>query len=283
MKKLTKLLLLIFTMVFIASCGKNNSSGSSSASPATGGGTTTTTDNFYADGSNSFGDFEKLKDFYLQKDFNTNLANGTIVYHIGPAFGAKTSSTYIKASFSACISLFGIGLNKGCYNSGNSVNSQYQQIVNNGEYKIIDSVDANANSLRVATGSSGSNFLFSSQSFNSNTRRFREMLNTDNLAVRKVVVTKANVTLADGSKLDADFVEYFYTNNSKKRFVLAPSLPHIANPVATVDDYGNFTGLLNNVGTLKIKSIQVIGHDVQVDIYTGEVRISNKGTSTYTL
>ena len=272
MRNVTKLILMGVMILSLVSCGKKNESG--------GGSSSSSSSDWYNQGSgnNGYGDYNTLKNYYNTKSLSSGTSSNMVIYHIGSAFGGTgfSNNNSFEFDFGFCINLFGVL--KGDCNQYNPTNSLID-IVNKGEYKVIKAVSSSSLTIDVANGVSGNSFTFSPYTFNRSDSLFREMLNLDNIAVQKAVVSKATVYLTNGTKIDADYVEYFFndTNQTVKGYVLSPDLPVLANPIAVTKNY-DLTGVLNFAGSKTIRSISVNVHDLQYDYMTNEYRVITIGS-----
>ncbi|MBT4722776.1 hypothetical protein HOB30_03380, partial [Candidatus Falkowbacteria bacterium] len=82
-------------------------------------------------------------------------------------------------------------------------------------------------------------------------------------------VTDAN---GNNTRIDADFVEYFFTDSSIRGYVISQNLPSLANPIAvtanTVYDTHELTGALSFSGVNTVKSISVQTHRLNYTFQT---------------
>lgn len=282
MKNLMKLLLMLAMTFAIASCAKEDEGGSSKAVPAPPvvDPTPTVTDDFYSSSSAEFGSFDKLKDYYMNKSFDTGSVDGQIVYHIGPEYGMQTSGGSFNFDF--CINFFGSTIGD-CDDVGNT--TILQGIVDNGKYKVVTSANASGVSYNEADSVENDQFVFEPRNLDQTSESFSEMLNLDNQPVIKVLVSKADITLSDGSKVNGDLVEYFYSQGGPENeaFIISKDLPMLANPVAIFNATGSAQGALNNVGNKLIKSVSAMKHSVQYNFITGETTVVEAGPIGLTL
>lgn len=280
MRNLVKILMLVAMIFVLAACGKENESGSGSS----GGSSSDDWYNQDQSGQN-YGDYNKLKNYYNSKSLASGVSNNMVVYHLGQAFGGTSlGSSSSSFEFGFCFNFFG-ELKGDCdqYTGGTNLYS----IVEKGEYKVVKSASAGSLNIDVATSVSGNMFQFTNGSFNRNDTLFRDMLNLDNRAVAKVVITEAQVYLTSGKKIAADYVEYFYDDGSQDvdGYVLSSELPIIANPVAVTNNY-DLEGILSFAGNNTIKSVTVNIHDLQPyqGVENGQwveyYKVINRGTRT---
>ena len=102
------------------------------------------------------------------------------------------------------------------------------------------------------------------------------MLNLSSKAVAKVVISKANVQvrhtdnngkITSKNTIVADYVEYFFMDNTVEGFVLSKELPLLANPVAITKNH-DLVGALSVSGNYKITGISVMTHTIRVNPYS---------------
>ena len=262
MRKLSKLFTLGAIILALVSCGKENASG--------GGDSTTSTTTITSSGTN-YTDFSTMRSAYQGIALNSGLSVDMPIYHVGSAFGASSYSGSFDFSF--CVSLFGY-TSDGCSSSSNS---QLGQIISQGEYKVIDSMSASQVNISVASDYDNYGFLYDSKVFDRNDDYYLEMLNLDGRSVRKIVISKANVTLSTGGTINADYVEYFYNDGSVNGYVLSTAFPILANPLAITENY-SFTGALKLAGSKSIRSISVTTHQVvyswSTNAYTSQAYVT---------
>lgn len=277
MKNVINFMLMMAAVFAFTACGKKDEGGS--AAPAAPPVTTqppVTTD-FYGSEQEEFGNFENLKTYYLNKNFDEGMSDNLVVYHVGPKYGMQTNGGSFNIGF--CIVFFGQTIGD-CEGMGNNT-AILENIVNNGEYKVTTSYNATGVSYNLAVGVEDDQFVFEPRNFDQSSESFNEMLNLDNQAVVKVVVTRATIQLTDNSQISGDLVEYFYGTigniTGVERFVLSKDLPLLANPIAVFNAYGQPQGALNNVGNRMIRSVSAMAHNVQVNPFTLETTIVNAG------
>ncbi len=252
MKNLTKLMSIGFLIISLVSCGKENSSGGDSSTSTTTTTTVTTTGTNYSDYSSLLSAYESI-------DLSSGLYEDMVIYHVGSAYGGSSSS----ASFSFCLSFFTY-TSSGCNNASSD---DLQSYVDRGEYKLVDSYSSSSVAFSKATDVDSYGFLFDSMEFDRADGYYIEMLNLDGRSLRTVVVSTATVTLEDGSSVNADYVEYFYSNGSVNGYVLSTAFPLLANPLAITKNYF-FKGALKISGSRAVKSISVTSHRVVFQAYT---------------
>lgn len=266
MKNFRNLIVFGFLTLSLISCGNGNSSGGGGDSS-----TSSSSSNDVSSDGNNYTSYDELKNAYTSMDLAAGLTDDMPVYHIGPAFGGTNFNSGFDFSldftFNHCSIIFG-EVSGDC--NGNGANSiDYQSIVDQGQYKIIRSRSSSSLDLDTADGVSNQGFTYTSGSYDRNDSLYREMLNLDDDSVAKVVISKATVRLDNGNTINADYVEYFYTNGELKGFVLSNALPLIANPIAITDRH-SVRGYLEFSGNKKISTIQVNIHDISFNIQTGK-------------
>lgn len=280
MKNLMNLMLIAAMVFAFSACGKKEESSSSSASVPVVNPLPTT--DFYGSESTEFGNFDTLKQYFLAKTFDNGVSAGQIIYHVGPEYGMQTSGGNFNLGF--CIVFFGQTIGD-CDDMGN--NAILENIVANGEYKVVTSANASGVSYDLATDVVDGQFVFEARNFDQTSESFIDMLNLDNQAVIKVVVSRAQITYTDNSQVAGDLVEFFYGSGGSisniKRIVLSKDLPLIANPVAIFDAYGNAKGALNNISNKMIRTVSAMAHNVQYNPLTGETTVVIAGTVGITL
>lgn len=264
-----------FFMVFlmtatIVSCGKKNDSGGGSSSSAAA----VAPSNWYVENANdptNVNNYNKLVTYYKGIALNKAVTKNMRIYHQGPAYGRN----YVSYNLD-----YNVGINlSGCFlfwcastgtNQGTS-SSEMDQFLDKGQALVVDSFSANSINLRFANGVDAFDFTYEPVLFDRNDEVYKEMLNLDDTRnIRKYVITKATIIFKDGSKdQNADYIEYFYSDNTKKGFVLSKIIPMIANPVMATEKGGGYNsgeylqGTLLFYGNKTISSIQAIAHDIQ--------------------
>lgn len=274
MRKLQTLLLSLTMITLLASCGAENESGNSS-------GNSVTTSTTISGGGSNFSSYSALKSYYMNKSFADNLTDNTVIYHIGSYFGAAQATANFNFAF--CFgnkNLFGDdSLCNGYGNSGNEL----LQIVNNGEYKVVKDRTSTSVNYDVASGVSNGNFDFSAKLFDDQDSIYKDMLNLNNIPVRDVIITQANVSFSNGANINADHVEYFFSDGSYRSFVLGSNIALLSNPIAVSEgsysSSGNYAntnttmiGKLNNIGELRVSNIQATVHRLMYDYNTNTYR-----------
>lgn len=280
MKNVMQLLLSLAMVFALASCAQKKDE---SSAPAAAPVVPTPSTDFYGSATDGFGDFEALKSYFNAKSFADGIAAQEIVYHVGPDYGMQLNGGSFNVGF--CINIFGNTIGN-CDNLNNNT-AILENIVNNGEYKIITSVSQYGVSYDLADRVENDAFVFEPRTFDANSEVFIKMLNLDNSPVLKVVVSPAEIRLNDGTVLNGDLVEYFYGSVGQitdiKRYVLAKDLPLIANPIANFDAYGVPTGALNNIGNKLVSSVTAMAHNIQYNVYTNQSTIIQAGPIGITL
>lgn len=291
MKNLFKLLILTGLITFLSSCGKDNKSGGG------GGGSTVVTppavvipNNWYADNVNDPANsvnYNTLRNYYEAQSFATHTTSNLVIYHLGSEFGGDdlynnvNFSNLFNFNFGYCINFFG-KLKGDCSNTQNDQFSyQADDIIRKGEFKVIVNADHNTTSYNRAVGSTGLGFEFESKSFTREDLLYRRMLNLDAKPVAKVVISKATlnaqVSTSTGTNstttINADYVEYFFSDNTIEGYVISPDLPMLANPVAVTKSNGYDThalkGILSSAGAYKILSLTVDTHRISGNVFSG--------------
>ncbi|MBT4792258.1 MAG: hypothetical protein HON90_11865 [Halobacteriovoraceae bacterium] len=289
MKNLKKLFLLSALVLSIVSCGSDNKSGGS------GGGTTpapaapVAPDWYQTDTDvQNLNNYNRLRDFYVNKSFANGLTDNMVIYHIGRTYSdtAKSLSNNNTQNIGLsdifhlgyCINFFGI-LKGDCANTNSSytaTQTDLGEIVRQGEYKVIGRRDHNQVDLSIAQGSDNYGFLFEAGVYDRGDNLYNLMLNLAGKTVRRVVISKAEVYVTDANgnntRIDADFVEYFFTDSSIRGYVISQNLPSLANPIAvtanTVYDTHELTGALSFSGVNTVKSISVQTHRLNYTFQT---------------
>lgn len=281
MKRFIQLLILATLVTMLASCGKQNSSGGSSSKKSN------QTD-WYASGTNNgFGNYDDLKEYYTEKSLSDGLPNNTVIYHVGEIYGANYNNFEfdINFNFAFCIgseNLF--GNDDACNSFGGNTTADLNDIVDDGEYKVVRNSTSTTVSFDLATGASNNIFTFANnQTYNQTSPIFRKMLNLDNKPVNKVVVSKANAYMTNKGNIQADLVEYFFQDGSYEAYILSPNIPVIANPVAVFGgSYSvngsvnvNIDGELNNVGQSVLTSVSTTIHRLTYNYTTADFDVVN--------
>jgi hypothetical protein len=275
MRKLSTLFAFVLMMAIATSCGKENKSGGGGSSSS---GVSTST---ISNGGQNFTSFSALQSFYQSKSKADNLVENTVIYHTGPLFGASNQAN-INVDFSL---VFCVGNNNligddSLCNNSNSSGSQLLNMVNNGEYKVVKTKSANSVSYDMAVGVENNIFVMSERTFDSTDTILRKMLNLDNKATNKVVVSAATVVMSNNQQLKADLVEYFYSDGTYEGHLLGSNIAVLANPIVSIkgsyNDYGvnaQVIGELNNVGNTTVRNIQATMHRVQYQPYTNTYEV----------
>jgi hypothetical protein len=281
MKRFIQLLMMATLVTAVASCGKQNSSGSSSSKSSN------QTD-WYASGTNNgFGNYDDLKEYYMDKSLSSDLPNNTVIYHVGEIYGANYSNVEFDFdfNFTFCIgdeNLFGD--DDDCNYYGGNSTADLQDIVDDGEYKVVRNSTSTTVSFDLATGASNNIFTFAAgQEYNQTSPIFRKMLNIDNKPVNKIVVSKANAFMTNKGNIQADLVEYFFQDGSYEAYILSPDIPVIANPIAvfggsySVNGSVNFDidGELSNVGQSVLTSVSTTVHRLTYNYTTADFDVVN--------
>lgn len=268
MQNLFKMSLFMMSLVLVTSCGKENSTGGGSSSTSISTSTVT-------DGGQNFASYDELRAFYDSRALNDNLAENTVIYHVGPLFGSSTQQ--VDTSFSAVLCFNGqnyFGDDSLCSN-GYSNGSYLSNMVNNGEYKTVSSATSSSVSYNIATGVQNNSFIFEPKTFDRTDSVYRKMLNIDNKATAKIVVGNANVVMSNGQALKSDLVEYFYSDGTYEAFVIGSNIAVLANPILSIKgSYGtngvsaDVIGELSNIGEITVRSLQATIHRLSYNAYT---------------
>lgn len=273
-------LMVLFTMVgFLQACGQKDEGSSSKSSsgklPITGDCIDTNnngicdTDEGNQVVSQSFTD---LKNYFEQKSLADGVSNDTVVYHTGSFFGAAPQDNGIKFSAVFCVGSENLFGNDDKCDPNNGIEDLYAA----GEYKLVKSSSTSKNTYSLANGIDGSGFTtyVMNQSFDRNAEQYRKMLNKNDNPVRKIVVSNAKIQM--NGEIKAQYIEYFFENGSYEGYVVAKSLPVIANPVMVTSGYyngygvtGDLVGRLNNLGNKTLQSVQANIHRLQQDYQSG--------------
>lgn len=285
MKKLMQLTLLLAMASFISSCGKENASGAgvtSAAAPVVP--CTDINYNGVCDSDEGLenavtGDYAGLKHSLETKEFSDGIANNTVVYHEGTFFGAPAQQQTLNFEFRAvlCIGSENL-LGNDDYCQGSDLSDYY----NNGEYKLVKSSDSEGNNYSLATGINSYGYINYQNNlrFDQNTEQYRKILNKDELALSKVVVSSANIQFNNEEKKGAELIEYFFSDGRYEAYLVSRDLPLIANPIAVLEGYSsgygtNFglTGLLRNIGDKNIRAIEMTTHRLYQNYQTGQLEV----------
>ena len=211
MKSLTKLFTMMTVLAVLVSCGKENSTGGGSSSSSSSTSTTVS-----SSGQN-FSDYATMRNFYTTKSKADNLSTNTVIYHTGSLFGANSSAVDFNVNwgFAFCVgseNLFGD--DSLCNNGYSNSSSQLERIIDEGEYKIVESKSAASVDYKIAVDVFNGGFEYEAKVFNNEDSIYRRMLNLDGKSVNKTYISAANVTMSNGSTLKADLVEYFFSDGS---------------------------------------------------------------------
>lgn len=267
MRNLMRAMILGTLVMSFYGCGKTEDSGSKKKSISAVG--------------TVYQDFNTLRSAFTNSAMNTGLTTNSVVYHIGPQYGGTFSSSSFSASAVFCV--FGenlFGNDDKCSQSGSST-SQLNDVIDMGEYKVIKSSTTSSVSFDLATSVANNTFGFEAKTFNSSDSIFRKMLNLDEIATEKIVVTEAFIKMSSGGQVKANFVEYFFTDGTYEGYILSAALPIMANPVVSYK--GNFSinggvsfkmeGRLNNVGQNILTGVSAQSHRLETDVYSGTYQI----------
>ena len=155
-------------------------------------------------------DFNTLKSAFQNAGFNQGLQENMVVYHVGDMYGGSFSNPGFSGSAVFCI--FGenlFGNDDACSGVG-TTNTQLNNVIDQGEYKVVRSADSNSVSFGVATSVANGTFVFSDGIFDSSDEYYRDMLNLDNKEYHKVVVSEAILKMSTANIFKGNFIEYFF-------------------------------------------------------------------------
>ncbi len=276
MRDLLKMVLLGTLIMGLYSCGKASDSGSRSSSSSI-------TNFGNGEMGTSFAEFSTLQSSYLNAAFSAGITEATAIHHIGPRYGGtfNTSSSSLGATF--CVgdrNLFG---NDDRCSSNSSLDSQLNDLIDRGEYKVIRSTSATSVDFGLANGVSNGTFTFSESVFDASNNLFREMLNLDDVSTRRVVVSDAQIQMSNSGQIDASLVEYFFEDGRYESYILSSALPLIANPIASYT--GTYSvgggvqfeldGRLSFFGQNSLTGISAQPHMLNNDFQTGQLIVVN--------
>ena len=257
MKSLCKYIFMGALILGLASCGKDNSTQGSKSSNTSNTGISTT-------GGSNFKNHAEMKNAFESMSLQSGLNNNDVIYHVGPEFGMQTQGGNVNFDFNYCIDLI-------FWQSGDceqtSSGSQLEYILSNGEYKVVKNTSSNQVSYDLADGIVNNMFSFLPSEFNRNDDLYQRMLGINQGNIVKIVLSKADVRLSNNQTIKADYVEYFYDNNSVEGFVVSNALPLMANPLFITENY-SITGALSFSGNKTIKSISVMTHYLEYNYQT---------------
>lgn len=277
MKNFLKMMVLGTLIMGLASCGKDEGSSSRSSSSSVissfGNGTT----------GASFEEFTTLRDTFIASGFNAGLTEVTAVYHIGPRYGGSFNSSSNNLSATFCLggnNLF--GNDDRCSTSG-SVDSQLNDIIDRGEYKVVRSATSTSVDFGLANGVSNGTFTFSENIFDANDSLYREMLNLDEDSTRRIVVSDAQIQMSGTGQIAANLVEFFFEDGRYESYILSSALPLIANPIAAytgtyiVGGGVSFEldGRLSFFGQSSLTGLSAQPHMLTNDFQTGQLTVVN--------
>jgi len=273
MRNLLKMMLMGTLVVGLSSCGgDSNSSGRS-----------TSLTNFGTSDGDTFTEFTALRNTYTSSSFSSGLTAETAVYHIGPLYGGSFNTTSSNFAATFCVGSNNIFGNDDRCQGSISGDSQLNDIVDRGEYKVIRSATSSAVQYGLANGVSNGTFTFSESSFDRNDSIFRRMLNLDDVATRRVVVSDAFIQLSDRGQVNANLVEFFFEDGRYESYILSSALPLVANPVASYS--GNYTvgggvsfnleGTLSFIGQASLTGVSAQPHMLRNDFQTGQLTVVN--------
>ncbi len=273
MKMLNQLLMLLLLSAVIAACGKKNDSGGGSPAPAV------TTPAAGSSGGRNFTDYNQLVNHYKAKSMTHGLGAGDVVYHIGPFFGGPSNAVDfddlfdVDFDFDYCINIFG-HTSGDCHQSSQNLN-YYEDLINSGDYKIVNSGDHHRTTYRVAQDVTNNGVNYGTYVVDREDGVYKSMLNFTDLITNKVVITPATVQVVDmktnqSRTIKADYVEYFYqTSHSAQPFymgyVISNEIALAANPIAVVEDYQQ-VGMLVEGGKYRIISVVVQQHELDLGL-----------------
>lgn len=273
MRNLMRAMILGTMIVSLLGCGKDDEGGKSSSSSSSVIGNSVGT---------VYQDFNTMKNAFTNSGFNAGVTANTVVYHVGPLYGGTQSNSSFSANASFCFfgnNLFG---NDDKCNSDYYSNSILNNIIAKGEYKVIRSATATTVSYGVASYIDNGTFSYNEETFDVNDEIYRKMLNLDNKATLKIVVTQATIGLSNSGSIKGNFVEYFFQDGTYEAYIVSSALSKIANPVASYsgtysvgsNNYNaqiQFTlgGRLYNTGQSKVISISAQYHKLVNDFSTG--------------
>jgi hypothetical protein len=264
---MNRILLLAMVMTLAAACGKNSSGGggSSQTNPSTNW-NGWDNNQYNNNGQQQQYNIEQIRSQFAAKSLSDGLQNGLAVYHVGPHY---SSSYYGGGNFnfqfqvSGCINLIFVQVGD-CGSTGYSNQQYMENIVDMGEFKIVQSSTSTQVNYEEAIGVSNEQFLVTQKTFTRNSSRYTDMLGTNGGVIGggfQSLVTAAYVRLTNGQQIEAYLIEHFNGYNTT-RYVVSPSLPVLANPIAVLDGYGQFQGALKSVGNTNINMIQVNLHQM---------------------
>ncbi len=290
MGKMSKFFTILLMAATIVSCGKDNGSGSGAPAAASVVTASTAPTDWYVEKANDPDNsinYEKFRDFYKGKDLAHGLRDGSIIYHIGPAF--EGSSLYnnfdsgfdFNFSFNLCYTNWSGELKGDCADNTYTSTNYLQDMISRGEYKIVRARNAERIDFDIAQGISGNIPTFDSYAYDRTDARFRAMLNLDAKPYTKVVISKATVqvqiidvnnsqnTSTNIKSIRADYIEYFYPGKPVEGYIVSPELPFSSNPIGITQNH-QFIGLLDIADKYKIRSVKVDAHGIQEEYYPSQ-------------
>lgn len=291
MKNVMQLLLSLAMVFALASCAqKKEESSSSSAAPVVA-----PIDDFYANATEGFGDYNALRSYFVNKGFDNGLAVGNVVYHVGPYYTGNNVNSGGSFNVGFCINFFGSTI--GDCDNLNTNDAILQNILSNGHYKVVSSASGTGVSYDLATGIDNGNFVYEPRTFDDYTEVYRKMLNLDDTPMMRVLVSQAEIIIRNGANtqqtttLRGDLIEYFVNQNTVYRYVVSQDLPKMANPIAIFEQQTvgmntyaiNPVGALNNFNSQLIVAVRATAHMLQTNFPTNETTVTELGSIGVTL
>ena len=288
MKVLFKMTLMSLLAVGLVSCGEQNeSSGGKKSSNSfneigeiTGSGT-------------NYNDPDQLLNTLRNRSLRDGARINDPVYHIGSYFGGQSSQNIsfdlgdlFDFNFSTCF-VFNGNASGDCNQNGQGLygtqlTNNLVGLINNGEYKVIKDLSDNAVGLDIADSVSNGQFSFNYTSYDRNDDTYKDMMNSNNKAVRARIMTDAQINLTNGQQIRGEYLEYFFEDGTKEGYVISTSFPTVANPILVTrrDQFSGrdvVVGALDFMGANRVRVVTATSHTINYDYQTNTWRPISTG------
>lgn len=265
-----KSLSLLWLVLLVVSCGKSKGgSGGSSSSSNTSSTVNAATGSVVVSIAN-------LQNIFEDTPFDQEGEPGMRIYRYRPS----TNSTSTSVSY--CFNFFGITKGNCGSSTTNSINSYYQNLINNGDLMEIGALSAQRVDYRKFTSISSTGIIaYISYYRDRSSPVYKSMLGID-ATNKQFYVTNATVKDNTGKSYEAYHVEVYDSYSydiSPDRFtsyIVSPELPILANPLATINSNGQVVNVVTIVGNKQISEINAKTHAPTKD-NNGKVLWNNIG------